>query len=493
MHLNHSSLKEYPRSGTVGAWIAAVGLALAPMTASAQSTTQLLPDLTVSRLSAPTSAQPGTQVPLDHTVVNQGNRAARNVVVSYALMPGNLPLGSRTIGRLRVNQSQSSTVNVTIPRTLADGTYEVVVVVDGPSLVRESNESNNRATREIQIVGVTPPPPPPSSGGDPMAAVDSRILGTCSADVHDRYAVAGPDGKRYRTWHPTSVSVLPGNPASPSCTFAHDHGDDPSVSQANATLPPFGYVGLLAGHNEPHEGFKVAVANRGRVNDEGRTMLGHSRVVFHMGTGGIKRFTTAHHSAMVDVVMPTGQTLHLQGMFDTNLAGSICQRDASLGDGDPSNDIGRTVVTVTDGSCPLGALYEIWQGRFDVQRPDGSVAVTSFANMAVFDPITVLDQSEPTKQIYTKDAFASRAGEAPFTPPFNGCNRETYHGSGYWYNRFGPTVYFTDAFGKPGGPIRQEVSQHEQIGIDMSARRDGNLNQFKLRQDYCAAGLGLLN
>jgi hypothetical protein len=338
---------------------------------------------------------------------------------------------------------------------------------------------------------VIPSNTPAASGG--LNPVDAEILGTCPAAVHDRYVVAGPDGKPYRTWHPVSVPIDPSDASKGTCSFAHEHGDDPTKSLANPSLPPFDYIGTIAGHLEAHQGFKVAVANKGEVNDEGRVALGSGRVVFHMGTGGPKRFTEGHHMAMIDVVMPSGQYVHVQGIFDTANAGSICERDRNSNDGDPNNDIGRAVVTLPGTGCDVNSLYEIWAGTFNVKRSDGSVAATLFSIMSVFDPVTVMDPADRTRLVYTKDAFASRANEAPFMPPFRGCDREAYVTAPYWYNPNGPTVYFTDAFGNPGGPLRQEISQHNQIGIDMAQRSDGNLNQFKFRRDYCAPSIGLKN
>lgn len=116
-------------------------------------------------------------------------------------------------------------------------------------------------------------PPTATSAPDSVVlpSVDPVILGTCPAAVHDRYTVVGPDGKTYRTWHPATVPLDPNDPLKGTCTFAHEHGDDPRTLLVNPSLPPFGYIGALAGDNEPHEGFKVFVANRGVVNDEGAT------------------------------------------------------------------------------------------------------------------------------------------------------------------------------------------------------------------------------
>jgi len=345
----------------------------------------------------------------------------------------------------------------------------------------------------------TETPTPGGGSGGGLSPVAADILGTCPAEVHDRYVTTGPDGRTYRTWHPQEVPIDANNPGGAKCRFAHEHGDDPTTSLANPVLPPFGYIGYTAGHpEEAHQGFKIAVANRGEVNDEGRVMLGSARVVFHMGTGGVLRYTMPHHSAIVDIVMPTGQYIHVQGLFDTHGVGSICERDRNNNDNNFSNDIGRTVMTLPGTGCEVTSPYEIWSGDLLIRKPNGQEALRAFVTMAVFDTITTMDPADKTRLIYTTDAFASRLNEAPFMGGFHGCDRENYHTAPYWYNANGPTMYFTDAFGNPlaegaPGALRQEVSAHSQIGIGMASRADGILNQFKERTDYCGAGLGLKN
>lgn len=318
----------------------------------------------------------------------------------------------------------------------------------------------------------------PASG---LAPVDPIILGTCPAEVHDRYTVVGPNGKVYRTWHPQRVPLDANNPNGPSCLFAHEHGDDPRTSLANPSLPPFGYIADVTSHPvEAHEGFKVFVVNRGTVNDEGRTARTHSRVVAHMGTGGVKRFTMEHHSLMFDLkAVESSHYVSVQGLATTKEAGSICQRDA----GQP---IGRTVVTIQGTGCDLGSLYEIWAFEFSLQDGGQDIALV-MASTAAFDPITVMNPADRNELIYAWDARAY-----PEWGQTHGCDREAYHGPVYWYNQWGPTEYYTDGFGNvtPGGPLKQVVSQHNGIGIPMSP--DQSL--FKHRQDACAlGGLGLKN
>lgn len=172
----------------------------------------------------------------------------------------------------------------------------------------------------VPTATATPAPPPPDPGAllpvEPLS-----MLGSCTAEIHDRYTVVGPDGNRWRTWHPQR------DPS--GCTFAHEHGDDPRTSNADNSLPAFGYIGSLVGRVEAHEGFKVYVANRGDVNDENRTAQTDSRVVVHMTTGrplpGMTggRFTMPFHSLEYDMVAPDGHEVHVAGMANTFSAGLI--------------------------------------------------------------------------------------------------------------------------------------------------------------------------
>jgi hypothetical protein len=286
----------------------------------------------------------------------------------------------------------------------------------------------------------------------------------CPDSVHAQYITTGPDGKTYPTWHP------PVDPAS-GCRFDHEHGDDPRASKANASLPPFGYIGNLIGDAEPHAGFKVFVAPRGAVNDEGRTALVDSRIVFHQGTGGAKRFSTQFHSLMYDVVAPDGHAVHLQGMADTGKASTLC---------DPRAAPGR-VFQAPPSVCPTDSFYEIWAETLRIRNGSSDLASVSVST-AVFDPITVFNPSDPSQLLYTSDIFGGGYG---------GCDREAYHGPVFWYNKTGPTSYQTDAYGQvqAGGPLRQQISNHSDIGIPFTSDQ----SQFKFRKSQCVPGLGLSN
>jgi hypothetical protein len=303
--------------------------------------------------------------------------------------------------------------------------------------------------------------PVPQATNTPTPPPDDDLAGKeCPAWVHDQFVTEGPDGNMYPTWHP-QVDPQQG------CFFTHEHGDDPTTSQANSSLPAFGYIGSLGGFSEPHEGFKVFVTNAGFTNDEGRTALDSTRVVAHMGTGGTGRYSQQFHSLQVDLV-GRGREFHIQQMSDTGTPGSICNR------------AGRDFVTL---GCSVQSLYEIWGFKISVGGKLGGIV-----SPAAFDPILVRDPNDHNRKVYTRDQF----GDEYFGGEYHGCYRESYHGPFYWYNGNGPTTFRTDAFGKldPNGALEQMVSAHD--GIDYIGSADGN-STFKKKTSQCAPGLGLLN
>jgi len=337
------------------------------------------------------------------------------------------------------------------------------------------------ASPEVVLrVGAVPPP----STAPIYGAVDASTLGTCSAAMHDRWVVDGGDGFRYRTWHPQ---------ADPSgCIYAHEHGDDPAMSASaaiGASPVRFGYIGRRMDHEEPHEGFKVFIANPGDVNDERRVNRVYSRSVFHMGSGGARRFTMPHHSAEIRLIHPEfGLAAFTQVMMDTGGTGAVCEPRSPS----PVKD-----VVQLGSPCLIDSAYEIWSTTQSV-RYQGRVVYTAFASPAVFDPITVLNPANPSEVVYAWDARV--AAIRSFTDDwsvFRGCDRESYAQPGYWYNRQGPTTFYTDAMGQelPASDPRalvQRISASDSVGAPAT---DDGLGQFKMRRSYCQhrALLGLKN
>jgi len=323
------------------------------------------------------------------------------------------------------------------------------------------------------------PSTPPTNPSGIFGAVSTDLLGNCPANVHDRFVTTGPDGKQYRTWHPQTVPVDASNPGGEKCTFAHEHGADPSTSSLYAEAVPFGYVAGLLNMDEPHAGFKCFVANQGTKNDEGRTSTIDGLLCFHMGTGGPSRFTQRFHSMVYKIATADGKRMSVQGMADTGSVGSICD----------SPRAGKTVLSL---GCKVDSSYEIWENVLKINNK-GKTILNAVSSTAAFDPISVRDPSDHAKLVPISSADAasifkfndSRDG-------YRGCRRESYFGPVHWYNSGSTTTYFTDAYGNvtAGGPLKQEISQGNTTNF--IATSDG-MAQFKYREEHCGAGLGLKN
>lgn len=351
----------------------------------------------------------------------------------------------------------------------------------------------NQSTREVLVsesCTYVPPPPPPTD--KPIfGVVDPVVLGQCSSAVHDKHVVDVGLPVKFRTWHPQTDPT--------GCVYAHEHGFNPAVMQnAEIKAEPvaFGLVGWSHktpeepnGHEEPHEGFKVFVANVGDVNDEGRVNRVFSRSVFHMGTGGPRRFTQRFHSAMIRLIHPEfGLKAFTQLMMDTGDTATVC---------DPRVQAPTKDVMQLNSPCLLDSGYEIWSTQQKVMF-QGREVYRSFATPAVFDPITVKNPANVGELVYAWDP--RMAASKRFNNDWSGnrgCDRESYAQPGYWYNGNGLTQYWTDAMGNevaPGTPgaLLQEISRSESVGAP--ATNDG-LKQFKDRVNFCQQRslLGLKN
>jgi len=307
------------------------------------------------------------------------------------------------------------------------------------------------------------------------ATATSPVAGQqCPTWVHDQYVTTGPDGKSYPTWHPPVDPVF-------GCVFGHEHGADPRTSLANNTMPAFGYIGGLIGDNEPHTGFKVFVINNGDpTSPNGPAPQADYRVVFHMGSSGVARYSTQYHSAQYDYVARdgSGREAHLMAMVDTGPT----SQDGSLCD-DPR----RGAKDFSTLGCDND--YEIWtKGMISIVDPNGpygrdanplqAIASLTFG-MAVADPITTRNPLDNTSLIYTETVKTRPDGQPPADPVstaayYRGCKRDLYVGPEYFNNANGQAIYYTDVSGvvQPGpGPstIRQQVSTTSWQGFDEQA------------------------
>lgn len=160
------------------------------------------------------------------------------------------------------------------------------------------------ATEIPEEVGPPPTPTPtpvPVIYTETFPQVDPQILGSCPESVHDWFTAVGPDGNTYRTWHPVTVKLDPSNPDSPTCSFAHEHGDPP---HPNAPLPYFGYAAYHGGQMDvirQHEGYKVFTHKQGQRNGWDTTELTNvnpdidTQFWVHQGSWSTSRLSDKYH------------------------------------------------------------------------------------------------------------------------------------------------------------------------------------------------------
>ncbi|GBC71408.1 hypothetical protein HRbin02_01189 [Candidatus Calditenuaceae archaeon HR02] len=273
-----------------------------------------------------------------------------------------------------------------------------------------------------------------SQYSDTFPAVNPLILGTCPPEVHDRYYVIGPDGRKYRTWHPVTVPIDPKDPSKGTCTFAHEHGDNPRQGQFR-DLPPFGYAAKVAGMVEEiaaHAGFKVFYK---RMSGNGLGNYAEWRIVVHQGTAGARRLVQSFHSIQIDVVDSAGRVTKVSLMAPTGELNPKC-----------GPRVGDRIIP--DEECVRrGLFYEVWY--FTVRVGEGTVNGAKFfaaPGIAVYNPMTYMKIGDLSK-VYP---ICSVVEGLPFGDPrsfFLGNMRAVEHPDFGWGNP-GSAEFWTDAFGR---------------------------------------------
>jgi len=115
------------------------------------------PDLFVSSFTVPTTATPGATMVVTDTVANQGGDAAAASTIRFywsansTLDTSDALLTDRSIPALEPGASASGQTTITVPSTLAMGSYYVIVEADAAKVVLETQETNNTAARIVQV------------------------------------------------------------------------------------------------------------------------------------------------------------------------------------------------------------------------------------------------------------------------------------------------------------------------------------------------------
>ena len=125
--------------------------------------TVALPDLVISAIDAPASANPGSAVNVSNTVRNQGTIATGvgfRVGLYYSsdatCNTADTFLASRAVGALAAGATSAASTPVTIPAAAVPGTRYICAVADDLAQVAETNEANNTGTDSLTIVALVP-------------------------------------------------------------------------------------------------------------------------------------------------------------------------------------------------------------------------------------------------------------------------------------------------------------------------------------------------
>jgi subtilase family serine protease len=115
------------------------------------------PDLLVTSFTAPAAAAAGATFSVSDTTANQGSAPVPGSRTSYYLSAniafdnGDILLQSRSVGPLAAGASSSGAATLTLPPTLATGTYFLIAQADGDGAIAELNEINNGRAAAIRV------------------------------------------------------------------------------------------------------------------------------------------------------------------------------------------------------------------------------------------------------------------------------------------------------------------------------------------------------
>jgi hypothetical protein len=337
----------------------------------------------------------------------------------------------------------------------------------------------------------------------------------CSKADHDRYAVIGPDGKLYPTWHPPVDPVT-------GCHFGHEHGRDPRGSNLYAATGaiPFGLANEALDtwdpsgmRHEDHVGHKIEWENGvqlQRSENGQRVNIGVTcdfLTKIHQGTHSRDAFTNNLHELAYHVRCSDGTEMHATIMVAFGTPGEFvrsCDKATAVvvGPATPANSpAGNGVRFIPDRACIeqfilvapgqfsqfSQGLYEDWVSGNYLRRPDGSQLAYFDPHFAVFSPSRYFEgtrtdltgrsmdacyEVEPNGDRAAGgncDASTTNGADLDVTwddprSTLNGLVREVYFNQTVINNAGGPPVWYTDPFGGNAsttpfpGSIRQRVT-----------------------------------
>jgi hypothetical protein len=376
---------------------------------------------------------------------------------------------------------------------------------------------------------------------DPGAGPAARSFGLwtpgafdgCTKEQHDAYAVLGPDGKVYPTWHPPTG---PGG-----CSFGHEHGRNPEGSDLYGDTDglPFGVANEMLAISDPsnprdedHFGHKVEWENDVELEFRGAgsaifTVKCDVLTKFHQGTHSKDAFTNNVHELVYHLRCDNGTHMGITMLTAIGRPGEFvrsCDREVHVQAGAPTpanSPEGGGFRSIPDRACieahmlvpegqgsNFGALHETWETSNSVRRADGHTLAHFNPYFQVrlpsrfHDPALAPAVGRPIDVCYEVTGTGERASGGPcdrstddgqtlgvtFDDPrseFNGADHFVDINANNISNEGGPEVWYTDAYGRNGrndpfpGSIRQRISSvNNNIGVDVNGPTIGQSRDY---------------
>jgi hypothetical protein len=378
---------------------------------------------------------------------------------------------------------------------------------------------------------------------DPSSAPHSIAFGiwtpgpndTCTKEQHDAYAVLGPDGKVYPTWHPP---IGPGG-----CSFGHEHGRDPHGSNlySDADGLPFGYANEQLSisdpanpRNEDHVGHKVEWQNDVELQFGGAgsaIFKGKCDVLtkLHQGTHSKDAFTNNLHELIYHIKCSDGTEMHVTLMSAIGKPGEFvrsCDHSVHIVAGAPTpvnSPEGGGFRAIPDRTCVdqnvlvppgqqsnFGSLHETWETSNAIRAENGHTLAFFNPYFQVrlpsryHDPAIAPVVGRPIDLCYEVTATGNQASGGPcarstdngqiagitFDDPrseFNGAGHFVDINANQVSNADGPRDWYTDAFGQHGqtspfpGSIHQRIAKMDtKVGVDAGGPTIGDDRNYSV-------------
>ena len=394
-----------------------------------------------------------------------------------------------------------------------------------PTIDPSTTETNTDSTNNLPAMPRASVPGSEVIRSNGFGLWPTHMLSTDCVSLHDRYWIAGPDGKAYHTWHP-AISSHPDT--AETCDFGHEHGNRPDTSPLfveSGGWPPFGYVAEVAGgpRHEDHVGHKVTVAHwdaalgnaantNNRLHAAGFECDWLSKI--HQGSYSMDAFANHLHEYFLTVRCNDGTSAESSTAFSIKIMYTYGApnrfKEISTNSTIPVHTVkdpnGNPVLPAMQAE-PVnininainsrefsGAGQFIWKQMDEVTQVDlwtENVSIETGAGSIVIGPYYIVknparffnvdttyhpfpnqvgytinlcygDNGNKLSFDYCADTPATKPAWQDAASPYNGTLRAINFKSLKMYNRNGPTRFCTDAYGHTAGSVPCAPDQIQQ-------------------------------